>query len=94
MTEAPNVVVDQKQLDELGISINPIEEKNKSKSLGRETGTPGKLQEQLLHTSRMEDICDHLMEAAAELTVRRAGAFPPVRGTSEFEQKSSCGCFP
>ncbi len=27
-----------------------------------------KLQEQLLHTSRMEDICDHLMEAAAELT--------------------------
>ena len=26
MTEAPNVV-DQKQLDELGISINPIEEK-------------------------------------------------------------------
>ena len=54
-----------------------------------------KLQEQLLHTSRMEDICDHLMEAAAELTQCAGLAlFLRCGETSEFEQKRLAGCFP
>lgn len=43
----------------------------------------------------MEDICDHLMEAAAELTQCAGLAlFLRCGETSEFEQKRLAGCFP